>query len=66
MATGRDATDVAITTSFGTATLVDFQVVTDEVAGDDERQAPPPAQAEPEARQPAYRGVDAALLSSVG
>jgi transglutaminase-like putative cysteine protease len=32
MATGRDATDVAITTSFGNACLVHFDVVADEVA----------------------------------
>jgi transglutaminase-like putative cysteine protease len=32
MATGRDAADVAITTSFGTAQLAQFTVVTDEVA----------------------------------
>jgi transglutaminase-like putative cysteine protease len=32
MATGRDAADVAITTSFGTAWLQQFTVVTDEVA----------------------------------
>jgi transglutaminase-like putative cysteine protease len=32
MATGRDAADVAITTSFGTALLRSFTVVTDEVA----------------------------------
>lgn len=31
MAVGRDATDVAITTSFGSAQLLQFQVVTDEV-----------------------------------
>jgi len=31
MATGRDAADVAITTSFGTALLTKFEVVTDEV-----------------------------------
>jgi len=31
MATGRDATDCAITTSFGTATLKHFHVVSDEV-----------------------------------
>jgi transglutaminase-like putative cysteine protease len=31
MATGRDATDVAITTSFGAACLVHFEVTTDEV-----------------------------------
>lgn len=31
MAVGRDASDVAFTTSFGTATLKQFQVVTDEV-----------------------------------
>ena len=31
MATGRDATDVALSTSFGSSTLVGFRVVTDEV-----------------------------------
>jgi transglutaminase-like putative cysteine protease len=31
MATGRDAADVAITTSFGTATLNQFTIVTDEI-----------------------------------
>jgi transglutaminase-like putative cysteine protease len=31
MATGRDATDCAITTSFGRARLINFQVATDEV-----------------------------------
>jgi len=31
MATGRDATDVAITTSFGNAWLSHFAVVSDEV-----------------------------------
>lgn len=31
MAVGRDATDVAITTSFGRAELVSFGVVSDEV-----------------------------------
>jgi hypothetical protein len=31
MATGRDATDVAITTSFGDARLVRFEVTSDEV-----------------------------------
>jgi transglutaminase-like putative cysteine protease len=31
MATGRDATDCAITTSFGSAKLVNFQVTSDEV-----------------------------------
>ena len=30
MAVGRDATDVAITTSFGTAHLTKFTVITDE------------------------------------
>ena len=34
MARGRDATDAAITTAFGTATLLNFQVFTDEVAQD--------------------------------
>jgi transglutaminase-like putative cysteine protease len=33
MARGRDATDVAMVTSFGPCTLADFKVVTDEVAG---------------------------------
>lgn len=33
MARGRDATDAAIVTSFGSATLVDFQVVTEELPG---------------------------------
>jgi transglutaminase-like putative cysteine protease len=32
MATGRDATDVAISTSFGSSRLVHFEVITDEVA----------------------------------
>ena len=32
IATGRDATDVAISTSFGSSSLVKFEVVTDEVA----------------------------------
>ena len=31
MARGRDATDVAITTTFGLCTLAGFNVVTDEV-----------------------------------
>jgi transglutaminase-like putative cysteine protease len=31
MATGRDAADVALTTSFGTAQLTRFSVVTEEV-----------------------------------
>jgi transglutaminase-like putative cysteine protease len=33
MGRGRDATDVAISTTFGPCVLADFQVVTDEVAG---------------------------------
>jgi transglutaminase-like putative cysteine protease len=33
MATGRDATDCAITTSFGRAKLINFQVTSDEVQG---------------------------------
>ncbi len=37
MATGRDATDVAITTSFGSSRLVDFQVITEEVGDGDAR-----------------------------
>jgi len=37
MATGRDATDVAITTSFGDARLVHFEVTTDEVTAPLER-----------------------------
>jgi transglutaminase-like putative cysteine protease len=32
MALGRDATDVAIVTNFGPATLADFQVITDELS----------------------------------
>jgi transglutaminase-like putative cysteine protease len=32
MATGRDAADVAMTTSFGTAELQNFSVVTNEVS----------------------------------
>jgi transglutaminase-like putative cysteine protease len=32
MAVGRDASDVAITTSFGIASLTQFNVVSDEVA----------------------------------
>ena len=32
MATGRDATDVAISTTFGTSTLVHFEVITEQVA----------------------------------
>jgi transglutaminase-like putative cysteine protease len=31
MAIGRDATDVAITTAFGNALLLNFQVITDEI-----------------------------------
>jgi len=33
MATGRDAADVAITTSFGSSQLTKFSVITDEVLG---------------------------------
>ena len=33
MARGRDATDAAISTAFGVATLVKFEVTTDEMAG---------------------------------
>jgi hypothetical protein len=32
MAVGRDASDVAITTSFGIANLTQFNVISDEVA----------------------------------
>ena len=32
MATGRDATDVAISTSFGSSKLVHFEVITEQVA----------------------------------
>jgi transglutaminase-like putative cysteine protease len=32
MARGRDATDVAITTAFGTALLEQFEVITEELA----------------------------------
>jgi transglutaminase-like putative cysteine protease len=34
MAVGRDAADVAITTTFGTATLAGFRVITDEIEGE--------------------------------
>jgi hypothetical protein len=37
MATGRDAADVAITTSFGLSWLNKFVVVTDEVTENDQR-----------------------------
>lgn len=40
MAVGRDAADVAITTSFGLATLTNFTVVTDEVADVNRKVAP--------------------------
>jgi transglutaminase-like putative cysteine protease len=45
MATGRDASDVAITTSFGTSSLQKFSVVTEEVVGEEvaEPFAPHPA-----------------------
>ena len=32
MATGRDAADVALTTSFGTANLIHFNVISDEIS----------------------------------
>jgi transglutaminase-like putative cysteine protease len=35
MARGRDATDVAIVTSFGPCTLAGFKVITDEVTSTD-------------------------------
>jgi hypothetical protein len=38
MATGRDATDVAISTSFGASKLVHFEVITEEVR---DRTVPP-------------------------
>ena len=38
MARGRDATDVAISTSFGPCQLADFKVLTDEVSADGESQ----------------------------
>jgi len=40
IARGRDATDVAITTSFGPHQLVGFRVVTDEVAPEEMKAAP--------------------------
>ena len=40
MATGRDATDCAITTSFGQAQLISFQVVSDEVPASTDAKAP--------------------------
>jgi hypothetical protein len=33
MATGRDATDVALSTAFGPAILKRFEVITEELAG---------------------------------
>ena len=36
MARGRDATDVAMVTSFGSCTLVGFEVFTDEITGSPE------------------------------
>lgn len=39
MATGRDATDCAITTSFGTAKLIKFEVTTDEVQASGEQKS---------------------------
>jgi hypothetical protein len=33
MATGRDAADVALTTSFGAANLKNFFVISDEITG---------------------------------
>jgi transglutaminase-like putative cysteine protease len=41
MATGRDATDVALSTSYGPSFLVGFDVVTDEVIAQDQASAPP-------------------------
>ena len=40
IARGRDATDVAITTSFGHSDLVGFKVVTDEVSQAEDANAP--------------------------
>ena len=40
MARGRDATDVAISTTFGACTLAGFRVVTDEVGAEASAQAP--------------------------
>ena len=42
MATGRDAADVALTTSFGQSWLNRFSVVTDEVMEGEAAKAPPP------------------------
>jgi transglutaminase-like putative cysteine protease len=39
MATGRDASDVALTTAFGSATLKRFFVVSDEVTADEKAPA---------------------------
>lgn len=46
MATGRDATDVALSTSFGASALTGFEVVTDEIAD----AAPPLAEPRPRPR----------------
>ena len=43
MAVGRDATDVAITTSFGKAQLISFQVTTDEVPAEKTQHGAPAA-----------------------
>ena len=42
MARGRDATDVAMVTSFGPATLTGFVVMTEEIVGGPPRSSPPP------------------------
>ena len=47
MATGRDATDVAISTSFGSSKLAHFEVITEQIADGAPRAAaaglsPPP------------------------
>jgi len=58
MATGRDATDVAISTSFGTTTLAGFRVITDEIPAP--REAPDRAQRQPPVAEPPLLGITAA------
>jgi transglutaminase-like putative cysteine protease len=60
MATGRDATDVALSTSFGAATLAGFRVVTEEIRDG----AQPALRAEPDAR-PCQAGMPPASRVAV-
>jgi hypothetical protein len=51
MATGRDATDVALSTSFGASQLVGFRVITEEVPAPE----PDSVRARPVGGQPQLR-----------